>query len=232
MKEITLPVEVRMQQKKKVGKLRREGFIPGIYYLHGEGNVPIKVREKQLLPIIRSSETHILNLDFSPGGSKQGIIRDVQYDPVSDKPLHIDLQGVRADEELTLQVPISLVGGTPAGVRMGGILQHILHSIEISCLPKYIPEHIEINISELAMNHSIHVSDIKLENVRILTHGGDPIVSVLPPLVEKAASAEGTEEAKEVEVIGKGKKEEEGTEPSAESGKAPAKSATKEEKKK
>ncbi|MBS4028495.1 MAG: 50S ribosomal protein L25 [Ignavibacteriales bacterium] len=211
MKEITLPVEVRTQQKKKVGQLRRDGLIPGIFYLHGEENVPLKVREKHLLPLIRSTETHILNLTFSPGGVRQGIIREVQVDPVTERPLHVDFQGVRSDEKLTLEVPIVLTGGTPAGVRLGGILQHVLHTLHIECFPKDIPEQIEINVSELMINHSVHVKDLSIENVQILNRVGDTIVSVIPPIVEKTpvAGEAAAEEAKEVEVIGKGKKEDE-----------------------
>ncbi|MEK7263534.1 MAG: 50S ribosomal protein L25 [Bacteroidota bacterium] len=225
MKEVALPVEIRTQLKKKVGSLRRAGFIPGVYYLHGESNISLKVKLTHLLPLVTTNETHIINLNFTPGETRQGIIREVQFDAITDKPVHIDFQGVRADEELTLKVPIVLTGGIPSGVREGGVLQHILHSLEISCLPKFIPEHIEINIANLSMNHTIHVSDLNLENLRILTHAGDPIVSVLPPLVEKVQTPEeaAADAAKEPEVITKGKKEEEGAPATGDKG---AKAAT------
>lgn len=224
MKELTLPVEVRTQIRKGIGQLRRDGFIPGIFYLHGEGNITLKVKEKTILPLIMSAEARLLNLDFSPGGVRQGILREVQFDPLSDRPIHVDFQGIRADEELTLAVPIVLVGGIPIGVRLGGMLQHVLHNLEISCLPKHIPERIEINVGQLAIHHTIHVSDLKLENVTIITHAGDPIVSVIPPLVEKVATPEeSAAEAKEPEVIAKGKKDEEGAEGTAEPAKGAAK---------
>jgi large subunit ribosomal protein L25 len=215
MKEVTLPAEVRTIQKKKVGKLRREGFIPAIYYLNGEGTIPVSVREKHLLPIINSPELQLINLEITPGGIRQGIVKEVQRDPITERPLHVDFQGVREDRMLTVEIPIVLTGGTPTGVRMGGILQHILHSVEVSCLPKDIPEHIEVNISELAINHSIHVGQLSFPNVRILTPAEEPIVAVFPPKVEKEpTAAETTEEQKEPEVIAKGKKEEEvSTEP-------------------
>jgi len=222
MREITVPVEIRTHHKKKVGQLRRNGFIPGVYYLHGEKSIPLKVKEKALLPLVNSTETHILNLDFTPGEVRQGIIREVQFDPLTEKPLHVDFQGILANEELTIDVPIVLTGGTPVGVRFGGILQHVLHSIQVACLPKDIPEHIEINVSELAINHSIHVGDLKIDNIRILTHAEDAIVLVLPPVVEKTETTTATEETAEPEVIGKGKKEEEGA-AEATPAKAPAK---------
>ncbi|MBM4165962.1 MAG: 50S ribosomal protein L25 [Ignavibacteria bacterium] len=210
MKEVTLPVEVRTIRKKKVGKLRREGFIPAIYYLNGEGEIPVSVREKNLLPIINNPDLQLINLEITPGGIRQGIVKEVQRDPITERPLHVDFQGVREDRMLTVEIPIVLTGGTPAGVRMGGILQHILHTVEVSCLPKDIPEHIEVNISELAINHSVHVGQLSFPNIRILTPSEEPIVAVFPPKVEKEPTAvETTEEQKEPEVIAKGKKEEE-----------------------
>ncbi len=190
MKEISLPIEIRTAEKKKVNRLRKNGYVPGVYYLHGEPSTNLQIKLNELMAIISTTETHILNLNFIPVDVRQGIIRDIQFDPVTDKPIHIDFQGVRADEKLTIKVPVVLSGGTPIGVREGGILQHILHSIEVFCLPKYIPEHIEINVADLKINHSIHVSDIKIENVDFLTHKEDAIVSVLPPLVEKTPTPE------------------------------------------
>ena len=125
MKEVVLPVEIRTQLNKNVGSLRRAGFIPGVYYFHGESNICLKVKLSHLLPLVTTNETHIINLNFTPGETRQGIIREVQFDAITDKPVHIDFQGVRADEELTLKVPIVLTGGIPSGVREGGVLQHI-----------------------------------------------------------------------------------------------------------
>ena len=95
MKELTFPVEVRTQIRKGIGQLRRDGFVPGIFYLHGEENISLKIKEKTIIPIIMSSETHLLNLDFSPGGVRQGILREVQFDPLTDRPIHVDFQGVQ-----------------------------------------------------------------------------------------------------------------------------------------
>jgi large subunit ribosomal protein L25 len=238
MREITLEAEVRTQLGKHNRQLRREGNVPGVFYIHGEENIAVAVTEKSLKPLIYTSETHIINLKLG-GADKSCILRDVQFDPVTDRVIHFDLQGLRADEEINLEVPIVVTGGTPVGVRDGGILQQIIHRLKISCLPKNIPEHIEVNAGELKINHFIHVRDIKLADVTILENEGSTIVGVVPPTVEKEPTpgVVATEEAIEPEVIAKGKKPEEGAEGEAAAGEkkadAGAKAApAKEEKKK
>lgn len=212
MQEITLEAEVRKEIGKRSRKLRREGKIPGVFYLHGEENITIAVPEKSLHKFVQTAETHIINLKLNDGRTKSCILRSIQFDPVSEKPLHVDFQGVRAEEKLTLEIPITVVGGTPKGVKEGGVLQHIMHKIKISCLPKDIPEHIEVNAEDLAINHSIHVRDITIPNVEILDSPDNTIVAVIPPTIEKVAEpgVVPTEEITEPEVIAKGKKEEEG----------------------
>ncbi len=214
MKEFILEAEVRTQFGKHTRALRRNGNIPGIFYLHGEKAIPITVTEKILNPLVFTPETHIINLKLKDGVEKNCILRDVQFDPVTDRPVHFDLQGLRENEKITLEVPITIVGGTPVGVREGGILQQLIHRLKISCLPKYIPEHIEINVENLKINNFTHVSDLKIENVTILESESTSIVGILPPITEKEPTPDVTaaEETVEPEVISKGKKVEEGTE--------------------
>lgn len=210
MAEVTLNADLRETTGKKVGALRREEKIPGIFYQHGEPNISITVYEKNLLKLIHSTETHLINLKLENGNELKCIIRDYQLDPVSERPLHVDFQGIRADKKLTLEIPVVIVGHSPQGVKDGGMLQHITHKLKVSCFPKDIPEHIEINAENLLINQSIHVSDIVAENYTILDNASTTIVAILPPLVEKApATLEETVEITEPEVVGKGKKAEE-----------------------
>ncbi|MBA4313573.1 MAG: 50S ribosomal protein L25 [Chlorobiaceae bacterium] len=212
MRELIIETEVRTQLKKHSNVVRRSGKIPGIFYLHGEANIPISVSEKSLKPLIYTSETHIVSLQFSDGKMLNCILRDVQYDAVTDKPIHFDMQGLRENEDISLEVPVIITGGTPAGVRDGGVLQQLIYRLKVSCLPKFIPEHIEINVEDLKINAFIHVSDIKIDNVTVLDNASTSIVGIMPPTVEKevAAVVPGAEEAAEPEVITKGKKVEEG----------------------
>jgi large subunit ribosomal protein L25 len=234
MRELTLQADIRSEIGKHSRALRRDGKVPGIYYMHGEGNLPLTIQEKALKPLIYTSESHLINLSLNNGDTKSCILRDIQFDPITDRPLHVDLQGLREDEEIAIEVPVTVAAGTPVGVRDGGILHQFVRKIEIFCLPRYIPDRIEVNADELKINHFIHVGDLKIENVKILEDADTTIVGVIPPTVEKEETpAVVAEEAVEPEVIGKGKKVEEGAEgePTAEK-KAEAPASPKEEKKK
>jgi large subunit ribosomal protein L25 len=146
------------------------------------------------------------------------VLKDIEFDPITDRPVHFDLFGVNENETLTIEVPVVLTGGTPQGVKEGGILQHILHKLKVSCLPKNIPDHIDINVATLGINKSVHVSELTVPNVTIMENAKTTIVAVVPPTVEKApevAAAEAAVAPAEPEVIGKGKKPEEGEAPAA-----------------
>ncbi len=218
MAELVLQANVRETQGKKSRALRRAGSIPGIYYAHGEENVMISIPERSLRPLLLTKEAHIVNLQLDNGKSLNCVLREVQYDPITDKPVHLDLQGIKADEELTIDIPVLLIG-IPVGVKNGGMLQHVLHKVRVACLPKYIPEHVNLDVSGLEINHSIHVRDLSIENVRFLDNAENAIVAVIPPaaVVEEAAPVAEAEVPAEPEVIGKGKKiEEEAEEPKKE----------------
>lgn len=214
MRDITLEGQIRTQVGKRSRAIRREGNVPGIYYVHGEKNIPITVPEKSLKPLIYTSETHVVSLRLDGSDGRNCILRDIQFDPVTERPVHFDLQGLREDEEITLEVPVIVSGGTPVGIWDGGVLQQIIYKLNIMCLPKNIPEHIEVNAENLKINHFIHVRDLKIENVTIVENEGSTIVGVVPPTVEKEVAPEvaAVEEAAEPEVIGKGKKPAEGAE--------------------
>jgi large subunit ribosomal protein L25 len=218
MSEVVLNATVRTETGKIVGRLRNDEKIPGVYYSRGEENINITATPLSMKPLIYTTNTHLISLKLDNGVSKTCILRDVQFDPITDRPVHFDLQGVKENEELTVQIPVVLKG-SPKGVEDGGTLQFIMHKVRVSCLPKYIPEHIELNVADLGMNDSIHIRDIKIENVKVLDNESAAVVAVVPPTVikeetpaagaapEAAAAATATAEP---EVIAKGKKPAEG----------------------
>jgi large subunit ribosomal protein L25 len=234
MSEIVLNAEVRETTGKHAKYSRNMGMVPGVYYARDEKNVNIQVAKTNLDPLVFTSETHVIDLRLKDGSSKKCILRDVQFDPVSDRPIHFDLQGLRENEKLTIEIPIVLTGGIPKGVREGGMVQHIIHRLKVSCLPKDIPEKIELNIADLGINQTIHVRELNVPNVTILDSAESTVVGVMPPAVVKEPEPVAvTEEAiKEPEVVGKGKKAEEGEEAGEGAPAKPeAKPTTKEEKK-
>lgn len=209
MSEINLKAKKREEYKEStLNQIRKKGVIPGIYYGHGVGNINIAATEIDLRPIIYTTESHIVNLSFEGEASNYScILKDVQFHPVTDKPLHFDLIALKEGEMLTIEVSVHLVGN-PQGVRDGGTIQHILHKLEVECLPSHIPSHIDVEISHLNMNDSIKVSDLKLENIKILNDENASIVAVVPPTVEKVVTPEEVAETPaEPEVISKAKKD-------------------------
>lgn len=210
MSEITLKAMKREDHKgETLNQLRKKGIIPGIYYGHGIDNINLAATELDLRPIIYTTESHIVNLKLNDDKPLSCILKDVQFHPVTDKPLHFDLIGLKEGEMITIEVSVHLTGNAP-GVKEGGVLQHILHKLEVECLPSSIPSHIDVDVSNLNMNDSVKVSDVKIENVSILNDENASIVSVVPPTVEKEVAPEAAAEAPaEPEVISKSKKDDE-----------------------
>ncbi len=215
MSEITLKASKRTEFKRSISRqLRNKGLIPGIVYSRGEENIAIKANELDLRSIVFTSESHIINLQIE-GENKpvNCVLKDTQFDPISGRIIHFDLLGIKEDEKINIEVSVLLKGNAP-GVKEGGLLQHVLHKLQVECLPKYIPSHIEVDISNLNIGDSVKVADIKLEGIEILNDENAAIVAVVPPTVvqeETAAAATETAaegETAEPEVISKGKKEE------------------------
>ena len=191
MQELT--VTQRDEKGKQAAKrLRRAGRIPAILY-GGASPQSISVDPKAVLRMIHGHEgtTQLLNLTFDGGGAgtRMAIIRDMQFDPVSEDLLHVDLQEVSADRAITVRVAVHAVGEA-IGVRdTKGILSLVLHELEISCLPTQIPARIDADVSALAIGDVLTVRDLVVpEGVRILNDAGQAIATVSPPMAEEVAA--------------------------------------------
>ena len=187
--------------------LRREGLIPGILYYAGETNVNISVDKLVLYHALQSGQ-HVFEIELD-GDTQFTMIKELQYHPVTDEVLHIDLMRVRRSEKMTIFVPLVLVGEA-VGVTEGGVLSQSMTQIEISCFPTDVPDQIELNIDDLEMNSSKSVADITLDNedIEILSAEELNIVSVHPP----AAEEEPEVEELEGEELEEGEEGEEGAE--------------------
>ena len=191
MQELTV-TQREGKGKQAAKRLRREGQIPAILY-GGATPEPIAVDPKAVLKMIHGHEgtTQLLSLKFDGGAtsSRMAIIRDMQFDPVSEDLLHVDLQEVAADRAITVRVAVHPVGEA-VGVRdTKGILSLVLHELEISCLPTNIPQGIDADVSELAIGDVLTVRDLVApEGVRILNDPGQAIATVSPPMAEEVAA--------------------------------------------
>ncbi len=211
MPDINISATKRTDHKGSTNtNLRKKGMVPGILYgLKGE-NVPIAVNELALRPLIYTKDANTFSLSVEGGvDSLKCIMKDVQFHPITEKPIHFDFFGLEdSTREIHLEVSVHLVGNAIGVMRDHGVLQHIIHKLDIACLPKDIPGHIDINIEALEIGHSIKVSDLKYDGLRIMNDPHAAVVAVIPPVQEVAAVVPGADAVKEPEVVTKGKKEE------------------------
>lgn len=207
-------VIIEAQKRNKIDKasrsaLRKEGKVPAIFYSKHHEPMPVQVSERAIHPLVFTSKTHLITLNVEGHDELDCIIKDVQFDPTTEKIVHIDLLGLKKGEKIEIEVPVQLVGSA-IGIKEGGILQHTLHKVQISCLPVDIPEHLEIDVTNLKLGQAIHISDLSYDNLTLLNNPESIIASVTHPKVEKeATAADGTAAAAEPEVITKGKTEKE-----------------------
>ena len=201
--------------KRSRNSLRNEGRVPGVLYGSRMEPIPIDVTRLKINPLVFTAKTNLISLKLDGHEEYECVIKDVQFDPVSDEVLHFDLIGLTRGEKIQLEVPIKLLGNA-VGVKEGGLLQESMHKLSIECLPKDIPQLLELEVTELNIGDSIHVSDLNFENITILNPENTIVVSVVLPKVEIEVEEveegeELTEEegAAEPEVIGKGKESEE-----------------------
>jgi large subunit ribosomal protein L25 len=205
--------------KERAKRLRRSGTVPAILY-GGAHPELIAVDPRALLRIIHGHEgsTQLLTLSFEGGGDgerRMAIIRDLQFHPVSESLLHVDLQEVSADRPITVRVAVHPVGEAAGVKEQKGILNVVLHELEVSCLPAAIPERIHADVSSLMIGDVLTVGDLRApEGVRILNDGAQAVVTVAAPMAEEPAAAAAAPVATaEPEVLTERKaKEEEGGE--------------------
>ena len=220
MKTIELSVEKRSTTGKgEARRVRASGRIPGVVYGANKPNVPISLDRKALADLFRegAGENAIFLLKLAGSDqSRHAMIRELQRDPVSRKPLHVDFVRVLMDVKITVEVPIEVVGVARGVKTDGGILDLVTREIEVECLPTNIPAHIGVDVSDLGIGDAIRVSDLPpIEGVTIVDNPEKVIVHVAHPTREEepvAAAAEGVAELAEPEVLKKGKavSEEEG----------------------
>lgn len=227
MEKIALTAQVREKAGKGVARsLRRNEKVPAVLYSHGK-SMPISMGNKDIKKILNTEggEHALISLKLEgakDGGDRMALIKDYQMDPVNGALIHIDLMEVAMNEKVKIPVAVHIVGNS-IGVKEGGIFQYGLRQLEVECLPNQIPDSIEVDITALKVNESLHVRDIKVPTgVRILTEADATVATIQPPISDAkleamlaAAPAAATEGA-EPELVKKPKKEGEAAAPAAE----------------
>src|SRR5436190_6581495 len=230
-------VERTARGKNESRRLRVTGKIPAVVYGVKEAGVPIAVDPKGLTKILQTElgANTLIALKLPGGGDARVLVKEYQYDPVTHKLLHADFYKVALDKLIRVTVTV-VPRGEPKGVKQqGGVLDIVHRQIELECLPADIPEHIEVDVSDMMVGQSVRVRDIATsakwkavsEPDMMLMHVIIPKVEEVPATPEAVAAAAAAGPA-EPEVIKKGKKEEEGE--AAAAAPAPAAAAKKEKK--
>ena len=192
--------------------LRRDGKVPGVIYGHGREAEAVTIDKSALNKMLFgiSAGTTILDVAIDGRAPVKALIREIQRDSLRPAEIiHLDLYEVRSDEEITLAVPIRLIG-IPDGVRnFGGVLDHVLRELEVEVLPSNIPDHVDLDVTALTIGHSLFVRDVKVENAKVLNDPDTPICTVVAPRTEEAPAVVEEVVTTEPELIRKPKAEDE-----------------------
>ena len=194
MEKKTLTVTERPERGKAAARrMRRVGMIPAVMYGRTEPR-SINVDAHEFMAKFRTvSESTIIKLELA-AGSHDVLIRDFQEDCISGKITHIDFLEIELGKALRTNVGVQL-SGAPVGVREGGLLESFVHEVEVECMPKDLPEHLAVDITDLQIGHSVHIRDIQIpEGLRIL----NPADQVVCTIVHKRAEEKPEEAAEEL----------------------------------
>jgi large subunit ribosomal protein L25 len=208
--------------KNEARRTRREGRVPAVVYggaSDGAGRqaTPIAVEPKALLKILHSEAgaNTLISLKLTGAGDAKVLVKEYQLDPITHQVLHADFYRVAMDRAIQVTVPV-IVKGEPKGVKQqGGILEFVRREVEVECLPADIPEHIDVDVSELMLHQGVRLRDIATDpKWKPVTDPDTMLVHVITPKAEEApvaaeAAAASAAAPAEPEVIKKGKKEEE-----------------------
>lgn len=193
--------EVEAEIRNDLGKgasrrLRRQEKVPAIVYGAGKEAQALALDHRKITKALENEAfySHILTLKNGTD-SERVILKDLQRHPFKPRILHVDFLRVRADEKLTMNVPLHFVGGEKApGAKAGGTISHLLTDVEIACFPDDLPEFLEVDISTMALNDVLHLSDLKLpkgvEITGLTPETDQAVVSIYLPRVEEETPSE------------------------------------------
>lgn len=191
--------------KRNARRLRRVGSVPAVLYGHGEQNVSLALVSDEVKSVVRHGARVV---DLQGDVNEKAFVRELQWDTFGLEVLHIDLTRVSADERVEVKVPVELRGEAP-GLRAGGVVEHLVHEVEIECPVVSIPERLSLSINELQINGELTADHIELPaGASLLSDPAAVIVQCVVP-AEVGAEAEVTTEGAEPELIGRKEEESE-----------------------
>lgn len=215
MDEILLTAQPRTVIGKQVGAMRRTGTIPAVLYgRHLDKPLTLQVDEKNLkIVVAKAGRNRLIKLTVDTGSPRLVLTREVQRNSISGRIVHVDFQEVAMNEKIMTAVPLVLVGTSPAVTRGEGLLIHGINTVQLRMLPSDLIPQVEVDVTTLeSLNQSLFVKDLKLgDKIEVMTPGDEMLAKVVP-VKEEVIAVEAPVATAEVEVIKKGKIEEEGAE--------------------
>ena len=198
-------ISIKGQERESVGKVatkaaRNAGLVPCVIY-GGEQPVHFTAEEKAFKGLVYTPNVHTVAIDLN-GKSVDAILQDIQFDPVSDKILHIDFYQLHADKEITMDVPVKVVGNSK-GVMAGGVLRLNQRKLKVRALPTNLPDFVEADITNLEMGNKLYVTSLPTDNFKLL-HPDNTVVAQVR--ISRAAMKAAQEAAKAEKGAAKGKK--------------------------
>ncbi len=193
MEQRVLTIESREELGKgPCRRLRGKGRVPAVIYGKGIDPIAVSVDRKELSAAVAGAggHNHLISLKGETAlEGKLVIVADMVRDCLNGEPIHVDLHKVNLAEKVRVKVPVNLVG-TAIGVKEGGMLDFLMHTIELECLASQIPEHIDLDISELGMGESFHIADVKIsDGMKMLEDQKATVVNILGKAKETEAAA-------------------------------------------
>ena len=183
MDVMTISAQERETGKGASRALRREKQVPCVLYGSSVDPVALQISEKELKPLIYTTETHVVSIELGDQ-AWDCILKDVDFHPITDRPMHADFQALQAGELITMTIPVNYIG-VPAGKSDGGVTNYVLNELEVRCLPKNIPSYIDVDISALTIGDGIHIGDLDVEGVEFTGLPEKTLVTVIPPRREE-----------------------------------------------
>ena len=191
---------LKAEDRKRTGsgllkQMRKEGWVPSVVYGGGADNLNVKINAKAFRELLAASasDSFLVNLELDSGKSQLAFVQDIQHDSLSSAIVHADFLAVSETTAITASLPMNLIG-EPQGVKSGGVLEQQLHSIDITCLPKDLPETLQADVAEMLIGDTLKVEDLSLpEGVSAVTAGDVVIGIVVKTRVAKSEGVDGEE---------------------------------------
>ena len=207
-KQVKLAAQIRTETgRSAVKKIKNLGFVPAVIYSHDETPVSLQVSARDIDTLLSHAvgEHVLVDLEIAGGANRLALIQEVQHHPVTQAVLHVDFHGVSANEEIESSVPVEAVGEAVGVKSFGGLLEQLVRSITIQCLPQDLPDCINVDVSAMGIGDSIHIKDIQLpagvtavdlETTVFLVAEPNVVAEVEAPAAEAPAAPEVIKEKK------------------------------------